>query len=71
MINFINTWKDKSGVIHMSGSEYCNYVEFTRNYDGSVWTKVAYDYDIELNEVMDSLESRWLEEVFLKNKMPL
>lgn len=68
MINFYKTWKDKLGVVHMSGSQFGNYVEFTRNHDGSIWTKVAYDYDIELNEVLDSLESEWLEEVFQNNK---
>jgi hypothetical protein len=67
MINFNDTWIDKHGIIHMNGSDIGNYVEFTRNSDGTVWTKVAYDYDIELNEVMDQLESEWLEEIFLKN----
>ncbi len=68
MINFNRAWVDKDGVTHMSGSMFCNYIEFTRNKSKPTWTKVAYDYDIELDEEMDSLESEWLEEIYLKNK---
>ena len=66
MINFNRAWVDDDGIQHMNGSFLGMYVGYIRVNDR--WIQIAKDYDIEMYEQLDELESEWLEEIFQKHK---